>query len=289
MSKRAVNILLAAAIGAFAGGCSKPNTQNLGESASLSVMLPTDASRQAQARGNLAQDRSSVPARMAVTHSFTLRLPGADVEAVQRRHLDECAKLNCTVITTRITHGHSGRVFANSSIRVSPEGFADFAKALASPPAEVTSHLQTADDKTLPLLDAEKRLEGKTALRDRLSAMLKDPGTTSTADLLAIEKELTQVQGDIEAATAQRDYLRTITDTVHVDISYEGAPTLTAGIDFFPISQAAREFGQTVASSAAVLITFLATVLPWIPLVALLAWGVLRAFRRRRSAAASGR
>jgi len=233
-----------------------------------------------------APNQSRISPRMAITHSFTLRLPSADIEMVQRRHLDECAKLNCTVITTRTTRVDSGRVVASSSIRVSPEGFADFAKALASPPAQVTGHSQIADDKTMPLLDVEKRLEGKTALRDRLSAMLKDPGTTTTADLLAIEKELTQVQGDIEAATAQRDYLRTMTDTVRVDISYQGTATLTAGIDFFPISRAAREFGQTVASSVAVLITFLATVLPWIPLVALLAWGVLRAFRRRRSAAA---
>src|SRR5262249_58999992 len=110
--------------------------------------------------------------------------------------------------------------------------------------------------------DVEKRLEGKTALRDRLSAMLKDPGTTTTADLLAIEKELTQVQGDIEAATAQRDYLRTMTDTVRVDISYQGTATLTAGLALFPIGRAARGLGQTRACTVAVFIAFPRPVLP---------------------------
>ncbi len=72
------------------------------------------------------------------------------------------------------------------------------------------------------MLDIDKRLEVKTALRDRLSAMLKDPSAKSAADLAAIEKELAQAQGDIEAAIAQRDYLRTITHTVRVDIAYDG-------------------------------------------------------------------
>jgi hypothetical protein len=39
----------------------------------------------------------------------------------------------------------------------------------------------------------------KTALRDRLAAGLREPGTKSLADLANIEKELAQVQGDIEA------------------------------------------------------------------------------------------
>jgi hypothetical protein len=148
------------------------------------------------------------------------------------------------------------------------------------------SHTQTAEDKTIPLMDLEKRVEGKIALRDRLNAMLKDPNTKATADLLAIEKELSQVQGEIETAIAQRDYLRTITDTVRVDISYSGVAPLTAGVDFNPLQQALSSSGQTIASSAAQLVRFLAASLPWLPLVALLAWGIRRFFRRRRAAAA---
>ena len=32
------------------------------------------------------------PARIAVTHRFTLRMPSGDIEAVQRHHLEECAE-----------------------------------------------------------------------------------------------------------------------------------------------------------------------------------------------------
>jgi hypothetical protein len=151
--------------------------------------------RMAQEQYDLVAPRgqNATPARMAITHSFSLRLPAADIEAVQRRHLDECARLGCVVISTRLDRSNAGRIFATSSIRISPGGFAGFAKALTSPPAEVTSHSETSEDKTIPLLDVEKRIEMKSALRDRLTTMLKSSASPNAADLLAIERELTQV------------------------------------------------------------------------------------------------
>jgi len=223
--------------------------------------------------------------KLAVTHTYALSMPSDQVEAVQHRHLDECAKLGCTVLTTTLQHAGQGRVFARTSLRISPQSFDALAKALAAPPARVTSHSQTAEDKTVPLLDVEKRLEVKTALRDRLEAMLKDPATKSTADLLAIEKELAQVQGDIESATAQRDYLRTITDTVRVDISYDGIVAEVGGIDLGPLKRAASEFGDTVLTSLATLIYLTAALLPWLPVVLLLGWGIRRGVRRWRARA----
>jgi hypothetical protein len=117
--------------------------------------------------------------------------------------------------------------------------------------------------------------------------MLADPAPKTPADLVAIEKELAQAQGDIEAATAQRDYLRTITDTVRVDVSYIGQPAQIAGLDFFPITSAINGFWRTAIASVGTLISFLAAVLPWLPLVALVWWGIRRSVRRWRARRAS--
>src|SRR5262249_35544912 len=154
---------------------------------------------------------------------------------------------------------------------------------LGAPRAEGSSHPESADDKPLQIVDTDKRLELKTALRDRLTAMLRDPAPKTTADLVAIEKELAQVQADIEAATAQRDYLRTITDTVRIDINYNGQAALVAGIDLSPIAEAARGSGRTMVASVAALISFLAAALPWLPLIAFLVWAVRRGLRRWRA------
>jgi hypothetical protein len=221
--------------------------------------------------------------QIAVTHGFTLRLPSNEVAAVQQRHLAECAKLGCTVLETRIDRLSEGRISAHASVRVEPNRYPALVAVITAPPAEVTTQSERGEDMTVVIVDVDKRLEVKTALRDRLIAMLKDPGTKSAADLAVIEKELAQVQGDIEAITAQRTYLRTITETVRVDISYDGRPGVVAGYDFSPVKRAANGIVQTLITSVASLIVAFAAVVPWLPVIAFVVWSVLWGMRRRRA------
>jgi len=228
----------------------------------------------------------TVAKRLAVTHAFTLRLNSGEVEAVQKKHLDECGKLGCTVLNTQLDRSIEGRLTARTSLRIDPNAFADFAAIITAAPSELIRHSESTEDKTVAMLDVEKRLEVKLALRDRLSAMLKDPGAKSAADLAVIEKELAQVQGDIESMTAERDYLRTITETVRVDIAYFGRPAVVRGFDFSPIALATGNIGQTLVVSVAALISFLAALVPWLPLIALVWWAVRRSIRRWRASRA---
>jgi hypothetical protein len=300
------NFLLASALGAAIlalGACSRysapaqpvykaPPAPDLAAPPS-SEFYNADARRfrtaQAQTETTGAGDKAVPVKRIAVSHAFTLHLPDTDVEAVRQRHLAECTKLGCTVVSTTLDRSYTRRVIAQSEVRIAPDAFAAFADILAAPPARIVKHSETANDETVPMLDVEKRLEVKMALRDRLTAMLQEPGAKELADLLTIEKELAQVQGEIETAVAQRDYLRTITETVHVEIRYDGLAAQAAGLDLSPISMAGKNIGSTLVYSAAALISFLAAILPWLPLIALVAWGVRRAlqrWRRARSAAA---
>ena len=226
--------------------------------------------------------------RIAVTRGFTLRLPSIEVAAVQERHLAECAKLGCIVLETRLDRLSEGRISAHASVRVAPDRYPAFAAVITVPPAQVMTRSERAEDVTVAVLDVDKRLEVKTALRDRLTAMLRDPGTKNAADLAAIEKELAQAQGDIEVAIAQRDYLRTITETVRVVIIYDGRPVVVAGYDFSPIKRAADGIGQTLITSVASLIVALAAVVPWLPVMVLVVWGIRWSFRRWRAHRAVG-
>ena len=241
------------------------------------------SARMAQLGTSPAPSQEAAPVRhIAVTRSFTLRLPGNEVAALQQKHLAECAKLGCTVLETRFDRLNDGRTSARVSVRLAPDRYSEFANVITAPPAEVASQSERAEDRTVVVLDLDKRLAAKTALRDRLAALLKDPNTKGVADLLAVEKELAQVQGDIEAAIAQRDYLRTITETVRIDIAYDGRSAVVAGYDFAPLRRAVTGAVQTLIASSASMITFLAAAIPWLPLVVLAVWGIRRLFRRWR-------
>jgi hypothetical protein len=225
-------------------------------------------------------------ASVAIAHRFTLVASNAEIEALQQRHMDECKKLGCTILNTSISRSETGPVSAHASVRVKPETYDAFAAVLAAPPAKITYHSQTSDDLAIPTIDAEKRLAAKTTLRERLTALLNDQNTKTAADLIAIEKELSQAQGDIEAMTAQLDNLRRRTDTINVDISYQGAVG-SHGIDLTPLHEAASAIGQTVVRSLSALIYCLAAVVPWLPVIAIVWWGIRRSMRRWRSRSAT--
>lgn len=282
MSHRRPDVLLAVVFAAAAfvlGACSQYSALNYSGGTAVVGVGGYDVA-QAPSPNPDQSNPQIARRRLAITHAFNLHLSSADVESVQQKHLAECGRLGCTVVSTRIDRSNEGRITARSSIRIAPDAFAAFAAILAAPPAKIVTHSETTDDRTIAVLDVEKRLEVKSALRDRLAAMLREPGTKSAGDLATIEKELAQVQGDIEAIAAQRDYLRTLTETVRVDIDYVGLAAQAGGFDLSPITGAIDGIGETLVRSVAALISFLAATIPWIPLLALVAWATRRGIRR---------
>jgi hypothetical protein len=116
---------------------------------------PSNFSPTLSMEGSSAADmplrQSSTNRQIAVTHRFTLQVPSAQTEAVQQRHLDQCAKLNCTILSTSIDRSNEGRINARASVRISPEAYPAFAVLLAVPPARITIHSQSAEDLGTPI------------------------------------------------------------------------------------------------------------------------------------------
>jgi hypothetical protein len=218
--------------------------------------------------------------RIAFSHSFAVELPGEAVAATQQNNLTDCLAAGCTVLNTHIDRLRNGVTQGSISIRIAPDRYPAFVAAITAPPARLISHTETADDKTVPLLDIEKRLNAQIVLRDRLSQLLQQAGT-SVADLVAVEKQLADAQGTIESATAQRDYLRTMTDTVKVDVTYNGLIQQAGPFDVSPIRLALDNFLPGLIQSLGDLITFAATALPWLPLAVLGCWILWRMLPRR--------
>jgi hypothetical protein len=233
--------------------------------------------------GGMQDNPSAVNRRLAVTHRFTLRVPSEATEAIQQKHMAECAKLGCTILSTSIDRSDEGRVSARAAVRIKSESYDAFAAQLAAPPSKITMRSQSAEDLAVPILDAEKRLEAKTVLRERLTALLRDQSVKTAADLITIEKELAQAQSDIENITAQRDNLRTRTDAIRIDIFYTGAVGQFGGVDLTPIQQAISGIGQTIVNSVSWLIASLAALVPWLPVIALFWWAARRGIRRWRA------
>ncbi|TWB42714.1 DUF4349 domain-containing protein [Nitrospirillum pindoramense] len=209
---------------------------------------------------------------LAVTQSYSLGLPANAVEAVQNRNLATCAKLGCLVLESNLERGYANRITARTSVRIPPQDVAALVADLTAPPARVTSHSIATEDMTTTVLDTDKRLASKVALRDRLTALMHGPTPMAVSDLVAAERELANAQGEIESLTAQRDYLRRQTEMVRIDIDYNGEAAVAGDTDLTPISRAFKGFGQTVVRATASLIATIAALLPWLPLILLAGW-----------------
>ena len=217
---------------------------------------------------------------IAYTHNFAIELPSDAVQSVQQKNLADCLAAGCSVMNSRLDRLPNGAVEGSISVRIAPGKFQPFADSLTAPPARLISHAQSAEDKTTAVLDIEKRLAAQQALRDRLTQLLQQ-ANGNVGDLVSIEKQLAELQGTIESETAQRDYLRTITDTVRVDVTYNGLIQQAGPFDVSPIRAALDSFMQTMIASVGEVISWIAYALPWLPLAALAAW-LLRLVVRRR-------
>lgn len=145
----------------------------------------------------------------------------------------------------------------------------------------------SAEDLTRSILDTSARLKAQTTLRTRLEGLL-ETRDAKLPDLLALERELARVQGQIESATTQLNVLRKRVSMSVVDINYQTKQVAVSRGAFSNVGRAIKGFVGDFADGLASVIEFFARVLPWLLLVILPGlWLVRRFWRGRRTKKAS--
>ena len=145
----------------------------------------------------------------------------------------------------------------------------------------MTSQWTSTEDLTRLIVDTEATLRAKRALRDRLQQLLATrPG--SLADLLGVERELARVQGEIDASESNLAVTRARVSMSALTIEYGSIADRVAGGLFEPLRHALSDFMVAVVESTAHLVTVVGALLPWVVVVTMAVWLLVR--RRRRAA-----
>jgi hypothetical protein len=159
-----------------------------------------------------------------------------------------------------------------------PSARLDEAVSALSALGDVSSVRTDARDVTDEVVDVDARLAAKRAEEARLLELLKT-ASASLADVLAVEKELSRVRGEVEALAGQQKRLATdvAMSSLTVTLSAErlGSPAFTS-----QLGDTLRGSLGAMATTARVSVLALVAVLPWVLPVAL-AVALIR--RRRRS------
>jgi len=222
---------------------------------------------------------------LAVRQDLNVEVPAEQLADAWGKVRDLCGTLKCELLSSsllRETPQQPGNALLE--MRVEPADVDKLLGALAGV-ANVVSHTTTSEDKTSEVIDVEARIKNRTEFRDSLRVMLRDTVTKRTmADLLAIQRTLSDTQAELDAIATQRKVLAQQTSKQHIQIQFTPKRALVSGSDgYSPMAHALRNAGDVLAESVGALITFVAAALPWLLLVVLpVGWLVRVLWRRRR-------
>ena len=188
------------------------------------------------------------------------------------------------------TYGDAGLTADNASVmvRVPSERLEDALKQIKADAVEVRSENVSGEDVTAQYVDLESRLRSLKAAEAQLLEIMES--ATKTEDALAVLNQLQVVQSEIEAVKGQMQYYEE--STAFSAISVE----LTPDVATQPIEIGGWQPQGTVKAAVEALIDALQwlvdaaiwvgiCVLPVAVLIALPAWLIIRAARRRRAKA----
>jgi hypothetical protein len=134
------------------------------------------------------------------------------------------------------------------------------------------------------MLEAEISLSAKlknlTGFRDRLRGMLaKSPG--GMKELIEVERELTNVQSEIDSLSTTQKSLLNQTQKIAVRVTFRSKSSVTRTGALAPIAGAWDESDYVMAESLESLITFIVFVIPWLILIIPAIWIIIRFLRSR--------
>jgi len=199
--------------------------------------------------------------KIILNHAITLEVKKVVVSLETLKQLAESS--GGYVFNSTRAGGESGSVSGQVGMRV-PSGKASGVMKSIREMGRVESESSEAEDITEEYVDLEARLKNAKSSEMRLLGLYNKAGKLS--DVLAVEKELTRVRGDIESFEAKKKNWDILTAMVTIDITlHEPSGAFPSGHRFWSTIKGA--FGKSVvvvAESLHALIVFVAGVLPWL-------------------------
>lgn len=225
---------------------------------------------------------------LAYRYNYGFELPSKAVAATVKSHADLCQAAGankCQILSSSTNDNNADYVSANLALRAEPEWLesfiGDIQESVATADGRMTSNSVSAEDLTRSILDTDARLKAQTTLRDRLQGLLATRNA-ELSDLLALERELARVQGQIESATTTLAALRQRVSMSRVDINYQSKRLAVSQSAFTPVTDSLKGFVRKLSYGLSNVIDFFAGILPWLLLVILPGLWLLRWFWRRR-------
>jgi small-conductance mechanosensitive channel len=260
-------LLLLLALAVLAAGCS-PSPES-------TAMAPAP-----EAAGQ-TQRAKAATAFLAYEHSLSLDTEAQKVPTLFEAAQAACraaADQQCAVLTSNLDTGRTAS--ASLKLRARPEGIRRIIAAL-SQQSEVIDQSTRAEDLEAPIADAEKKRDMLKDYRARLEA-LRERASHDVDALIKVNRELAQVQSDLEATEGAHARLLQRVQTEILDVSIHSSRRRSF---WRPIGFALTDFGGNLSNGVSIAITGAAYLLPSALALLIVVLGARRLWRWRRGKA----
>jgi len=218
---------------------------------------------------------------IAERHEFEIITSESELQKSWESVVAFCATIQCEVVSSNFTARTDDSIPSGAAaLRVVPQDLTKLFTHIHTL-GKIAQHTTEREDKTTEVVDTEAKIKNLAAFRDNLRAMMAKPSAT-VADLLEIQRQLTETQAQLDSETTNRKVLANETEKIAVRLSFRIKESRGGARGFGLIWEALRESGSYLAGSTAVLITVVVAVIPWLIVIVPVIWLLLRAWRKRR-------
>jgi len=305
MSKVSAAAVLALSLALASTGCGRPSGETVDYSRAVTVVggaqtqtaeeaapaAVDETGGEAVAPQPPGSDNPSVGTPLlAYIYGVSLELPARAVRATMGKHETACRAAGpavCQVLGATVNASDDEQdVYGAIQLRAQPRWLETFRAGLDAEARGAGGRVRetsvSSEDLTRQIVDTDARLRAQKTLRERLQQLLRSrPGKLE--ELLATERALAEVQGQIDSAESQLAVMRQRVATSLLNLNYQSKPNAVTGGTFEPVVDAITEFFGIVMAGIAFIIRLVAFLIPVALVLVPLGWWALRRRRQRRA------
>lgn len=224
-----------------------------------------------KSRASQPVDNSGIETYLAYKYQYNFELPNKAIKSTIDDHVERCINAGpsvCQILSTNISSNQNNDfVSGYLRLRAVPDWLttyrAHLEESVSSQKGKVINNTTSVEDLTRAILDTDSRLKAKKILRERLESHL-ETRNAELSDLIALERELARVQGEIESATSTLNAYKKRVSMSELNVNYAGPIKAISHQSVSQLDRALKSFVRTFSNSLAVVIYFFAALIPWL-------------------------
>ena len=239
---------------------------------------------------NLPQAPAPQPPMLALAYKLALVAPADQVRPLMESHQEACERAGsdqCQVLSANVSSEGDDKATAELSLRATPAWMRLFRTRAEADARDLGGRVDEAatdsDDLSSQVVDTEAAQRARAAEQARLAELMKRR-TSNLQDTLAVEQEITRVQGEMDQAASELAAMQNRIVMQTVTVSYASPAVASPKGASAPLQAAERGFMANVYGGLAALLTLASFLLPFALVGAPIAWLIARARKKAPAA-----